>query len=352
MTEQALMAPEQIRAAHADNPGRRDRDLAESLGIAEAQLVAAFVGQNVTRVMASLDDIFSRLNGLGEVMALTRNPHCVIEKVGQYDNYHSGAHASMVLTEDIDLRMFPSHWVHAFAVERATDKGTQRSLQIFDAAGDAVHKIYLRDGSNLDHWHTLVSELKSEDQSQVLDVSQRQPTEAPKANTDKVDALRTEWAKMTDTHQFLRLTSKLKMNRLGAYRIAGEPLARALEPGSVTTMFEQVRDQALEVMVFVGNRGCIEIHGGPIHTLKQMGPWFNVLDPRFNLHLRSDRIAEVWAVTKPTQRGPAVSVEAFDSEGGLILQVFGRRSGENDHRPAWDELVAELQSLAVAEPVQ
>ena len=138
MTEQALMAPEQIRAAHADNPGRRDRDLAESLGIAEAQLVAAFVGQNVTRISASLDDIFSRLNGLGEVMALTRNPHCVIEKVGQYDNYHSGAHASMVLTEDIDLRMFPSHWVHAFAVERATDKGTQRSLQIFDAAGDAV----------------------------------------------------------------------------------------------------------------------------------------------------------------------------------------------------------------------
>lgn len=352
MTEQALMAPEQIRAAHADNPGRRDRDLAESLGIAEAQLVAAFVGQNVTRISASLDDIFSRLNGLGEVMALTRNPHCVIEKVGQYDNYHSGAHASMVLTEDIDLRMFPSHWVHAFAVERATDKGTQRSLQIFDAAGDAVHKIYLRDGSNLDHWHTLVSELKSEDQSQVLEVAQRQPTEAPKANPDKVDALRTEWAKMTDTHQFLRLTSKLKMNRLGAYRIAGKPLARALEPGSVTTMFEQVRDQALEVMVFVGNRGCIEIHGGPIHTLKQMGPWFNVLDPRFNLHLRSDRIAEVWAVTKPTQRGPAVSVEAFDSEGGLILQVFGRRSGENDHRPVWDELVAGLQSLAVAEPAQ
>ncbi|MBO9444597.1 ChuX/HutX family heme-like substrate-binding protein [Ruegeria sp. R14_0] len=349
MTEQALMAPDQIRAAYAENTGQRDRDLAETLGITEGQLVAAFTGIDVTKLSAGLDDLFPMLNGLGEVMALTRNPSCVIEKVGQYDNYHSGAHASMVLTEEIDLRMFPSHWVHAFAIERETENGTKRSLQIFDAAGDAVHKIFLREGSDLSHWNKLVRTLAAEDQSQMLNVAPRKPAEAAKANPDKVDILRTEWAKMTDTHQFLRLTSKLKMNRLGAYRVAGEPLARALDPTSVAQMFEQVRDQALEVMVFVGNRGCIEIHGGPVQMLKLMGPWFNVLDPRFNLHLRSDHIAEVWAVTKPTQRGPAVSVEAFDREGGLIFQLFGRRSGEMDHRPAWDQLVAGLQTLNAIE---
>ncbi len=349
MMEQALMAPEQVRAAYNENPGRRDRDLADSLGLAEAQLVAAFVGHGATRLSADIDDIFPRLNGLGEVLALTRNPSCVIEKVGQYDSYHSGAHASMVLTEDIDLRMFPKHWVHAFAVERDGDKGTKRSLQFFDAAGDAVHKIHLRDDSNHGHWYDLVAALKSEDQAQVLNVAPRQPAEAPKANAEKADALRTEWAKMTDTHQFLRLTSKLKMNRLGAYRIAGEPLVRALEVSAIETMFEQLRAQELEVMIFVGNRGCIEIHGGPVRTIKQMGPWFNVLDPRFNLHLRSDHIAEVWAVTKPTQRGPAVSVEAFDADGGLIFQIFGRRSGETDHRPAWDKLVSGLEPLQTSE---
>lgn len=347
--EQVLMAPEEIRAARMEQPGKRDRDLADSLGIAEGQLLAAFVGHDVTRVSADLDEIFPRLSGLGEVMALTRNPSCVIEKVGQYDNYHSGVHASMVLTEEIDLRMFPSHWVHAFAVERETKDGVRRSLQMFDAAGDAVHKIFIRETSDLTAWDALTRDLALEDQSQTLEVSPRASTEVAKSNADKADILRAEWAKMTDTHQFLRLTSKLKMNRLGAYRIAGEPLVRQLEPSAVVQMFEQVRDQGLEVMVFVGNRGCIEIHGGPVQELKQMGPWFNVLDPRFNLHLRSDHIAEVWAVTKPTQRGPAVSVEAFDAEGGLILQVFGRRTGEIDHRPAWDTLVAGLQSSQEAE---
>ncbi|WP_120631472.1 hemin-degrading factor [Ruegeria sp. EL01] len=344
MMKQVLKAPDQIRAAYAQNSGMRDRDLAESLGLTEGQLIAAFAGQDVTRLSANLDDLFPMLNGLGEVMALTRNTSCVIEKVGQYDNYHSGAHASMVLTEDIDLRMFPSHWVHAFAIERKTDGGVKRSLQVFDAAGDAVHKIYLREGSDLDHWNQLVSALTSEDQSQVLDVEPRSPTETPKANRDKAETLRAEWAKMTDTHQFMRLTSKLKMNRLGAYRIAGEPLVKELAPAAISQMFEQVCDKEIEVMVFVGNRGCIEIHGGRVQTLKQMGPWFNVLDPRFNLHLQTDHIAEVWAVTKPTQRGPAVSVEAFDAEGGLIFQIFGRRSGETDYRPAWDELVARLDS--------
>ncbi len=340
--EQVLMAPQDIRAAYAEKTGKRDRDLAESLGLSEGQLVAAFAGQGATRLTSDMDALFGQLNGLGEVMALTRNLSCVIEKVGQYDNYNPGAHAAMVLTEEIDLRMFPSHWVHVFAVERESDAGTRRSLQVFDAAGDAIHKIFLRDRSDLDHWAHLIKTLAADDQSQTMSVEPRKQTEAPKANPDKAEILRSEWAKMTDTHQFMRLTSKLKMNRLGAYRIAGAPLVRALNPDTIPQMFEQVRDQKLEVMVFVGNRGCIEIHGGPVETLKQMGPWFNVLDPDFNLHLRTDHIAEVWAVTKPTQRGPAVSVEVFDAEGGLIFQIFGRRASETDHRPAWDALVAGL----------
>ncbi|MCA0906967.1 hemin-degrading factor [Ruegeria marisrubri] len=344
--EQVLMAPQDIRAAYAQKTGQRDRDFAESLGLSEGQLVAAFAGQGVTRLTPGLDGLFGQLAGLGEVMALTRNPSCVIEKIGRYDNYHGGQHAAMVLTEEIDLRMFPAQWHHVFAVERETEAGLRRSIQVFDAAGDAVHKIILRDGSDLGHWDSLVRALVAEDQGQTMTVAPRKPAEAPKANADKADALRREWAKMTDTHQFLRLTSKLRMNRLGAYRIAGEPLARAVDPAAVTGLFEQVRDRHIEVMIFVGNRGCIEIHGGPVQNLQQMGPWFNVLDPRFNLHLRSDHIAEVWAVDKPTQRGPAISVEAFDADGALILQIFGRRTGAADHRPAWDALVAALPGPA------
>ena len=338
--------PEEIRAARAEHAKLRDRDLAARLGITEARLVAADCGAGVTRIDPHPDAVMGAAGELGEVMALTRNESCVHERVGRYENYRSGQHASMVLGDEIDMRMFPSHWCHGFMIERESELGLRRSIQVFDAAGDAVHKIHLRDSSTVGAWDGLKSRLALADQSPQIELAARQPTEVAKSEPAKLDILRKEWARMTDTHQFLRLTSKLRMNRLGAYRIAGAPFVRALAPEAANVALQEVSQEGFEVMIFVGNRGCIQIHSGPIQTLKPMGPWQNVMDPRFNLHLRLDHIAEVWAVDKPTQRGPAVSLEAFDAEGGLILQIFGVGKEGRDSRPAWRNLVAGLPGLA------
>lgn len=338
----AILTPEDVRALRSESPKLRDRDFAEQHKISEAQLVAAYTGIKATRIQAHPDQIVAAAQQLGEVMALTRNASCVHEKVGIYDNYRSGAHACMVLNADIDLRMFPNHWVHGFMVETETDVGLRRSLQVFDAAGDAVHKIFLRDDTKIEVWNDLKASLAIEDQSQSLSVEARKPTDPAKADLGKVDILRKEWARMTDTHQFMRLTSKLNMNRLGAYRIVGVPFVRALKVNAVDKMLTTVQKSGIEVMVFVGNKGCIQIHSGPLDTLRPMGPWQNVMDPNFNLHLRLDHIAEVWAVEKPTKRGPAVSVEAFDKDGLIIFQIFGVGNG---HRAAWGEIVEDLEGL-------
>lgn len=315
------LTPTHIRAIRAAEPGARARDFARTHGLAEAELVAAQVGHGATRIAAHPDALMPLVSGLGDVMALTRNESCVIERRGIYGAYHSGAHAQMVLGEEIDLRLFAKHWVHAFALE----EGEKRSIQIFDAAGDAVHKIHLKPGCDVAAFHRLVAALRLPDQEDRLDLAPRAPVEAARGDAAKAQALRAEWAQMTDTHQFLRLVSKLKMNRLGAYRLAGAPCAVAMPPEAVRLLLERAAAGAVPVMIFVGNMGCIEIHGGPIETVTPMGPWINVLDPRFNLHLRADHIAEVWCVDKPTKNGPALSLEAFDAEGALIVQIFASR---------------------------
>jgi len=213
-------------------------------------------------------------------------------------------------------------------------RGSAVSLyyQIMDAGGSRV----------------LPTDLRLNDQAQPLVVAPRKPVEGAKSRPDKLDVLRAEWAKLTDTHQFLRLCSKLRMNRLGAYRIAGAPFVRQLDPSAADAALQAVQAAGIEVMIFVGNRGCIQIHTGPVHTLTPMGPWQNVMDPGFNLHLRRDKVAEIWAVEKPTQRGPAVSVEAFDAEGGLIFQIFGVGKEGRDQRPEWAGIVAGLGSVMEA----
>ncbi|MEM8556041.1 MAG: ChuX/HutX family heme-like substrate-binding protein, partial [Pseudomonadota bacterium] len=260
--EQTVKTAEEIRAARIDSPKLRERDLATNLGISEAQVVAAHVGHGVTPIHLDLENLMPDLESLGTVMGLTRNDSCVIEKDGLYANYTHGVHASMFVNEAIDLRIFPSRWVHGYMVEKDTDRGTMRSIQAFDAAGDAVHKVFLRDASNLDAWADIKEKYTKADVGDTLTPDPRKPLEAPKSNPDKLDVLLKEWSRLTDTHQFMRLTSKMKMNRLGAYRIAGAPWVRPLAPDAVDKALHLVRDARINVMVFVGNAGCIEIHSG------------------------------------------------------------------------------------------
>ncbi|TMV13034.1 hemin-degrading factor [Arenibacterium halophilum] len=331
----------EIRAQWAAQQGRA-RDIAHQLGLREAQLIAARIGHGATAIAAHPDRLFPALGQLGTCMALTRNESCVIEIDGRYENFHAGEHAAMTLEPGLDMRMFPRHWVHGFAFVEDTDTGPRRSIQVFDAAGDAIHKVYLRPASDLDGWDRLVTELALPEQADVIAVDDRAAPEGAKSAPEKRDILLSEWRRLTDTHQFLRLCAKLKMNRLGAYRIAGDEFVRPLSPAAIPAMMQAVQASGAHVMTFVGNAGCIEIHSGPFKTLKAMGPWENVLDPGFNLHLRQDHVAEVWAVEKPTKRGNALSFEAFDAQGNLIFQVFPVAKEANDHRAAWAEIVATL----------
>jgi putative hemin transport protein len=340
MADHALLHPDQIRALRAENPTARARDFAQMHGLAEADLVAAHVGHWATAIDATPDGLMPWIAQMGDVMALTRNASCVHERIGTYEDHHAGPHAQMVLGSEIDLRIFPSHWVHAFAVQEAGEDGIKRSIQVFDAAGDAVHKVHLKPVSDVAVFDRMVADLRLEAQADSLSLGPRALVEGARADASRADVLRAEWDRMTDTHQFLKLVRKLKMNRLGAYRVAGAPHVHALTAEAVTLALRGAADQAIPVMIFVGNAGCIQIHGGRIEKIVPMGPWINVMDPRFNLHLRADHIAEVWCVTKPTKTGDAVSIEAFDAEGALILQIFGYRKAVDP--AAWDALCASL----------
>lgn len=340
----------QIRTAKTEAT-KRDRDLAQSLGISEAALLAAHIGAEgalrTTRIRHHPDEVMPLLGRLGQVMSLTRNASVVHERVGAFGEYRSGPHAAMVLGREIDTRIFPKHWAYGFAVEAQTEKGLRRSLQFFDHYGEALHKVYLRDGSEHQEWAPLLEELRLDDQSPDITPLPAPAHDGAKGDVEKRDTLIAEWRRMTDTHQFNRLCAKLGMNRLGAYRMVDVDMARPVAVDAVETWLNAVAQSGQSVVLFVGNRGHIQIHWGPMKNIKPMGPWLNVLDPDFNLHLRSNRIGEVFVVNKPTKRGPAVSLEAFDQDGELMFQCFGERANDADDLSVWHGILDGLPSLRV-----
>ncbi|WP_265517977.1 hemin-degrading factor [Nitratireductor luteus] len=342
---QQTVEPEAIRRARAEFPKMRERDLAQKLSVSEAEFVAAHCGHGVTRIAPDVERLLKGLEALGPVMALTRNESAVHEKIGVYEKVTASRQHAIVLGSDIDLRIFPSHWAHGFAVEKGSGADKRYSLQFFDAAGDAVHKVHLRGDSNLYAYQQLVETLAMGDQSQqvVTSTPAPKPVEtAAEGDAELFDTLRQRWADMKDVHQFVSILRTLKLSRYQAVHMIGDDFAWRLDGSALGAMMSHAVAQEIPIMCFVGSRGCIQIHSGPVMNVKPMGPWLNVMDPTFHLHLRTDHVAELWAVRKPTKDGHVTSLEAYDAKGSLIIQFFGKRHEGEGEREDWRFLIEHL----------
>lgn len=344
--------PQSIRdrflALRGERPGLRTRDLADELGVSEGEVVAARCGTGVVRLAPRWRELLHGLGAVGPVMALTRNDYAVHEKIGVYSDVRlSGEHHGLVLDPDIDLRLFFGHWAHAFAVTETTRGRELTSIQVFDVDGSAVHKVYVRDGTDRAAFAALVAGLTSEDQSPALSVTSLPPERAARPDDEvDVDLLRRRWSALRDTHEFFPMLRDLDLGRPQALRLVGHEFARPLDPGAFGRTLEGAAAMELPIMVFVGNPGVIQIHGGPIRTVRPVGEWMNVLDDGFNLHLRTTGIAETWLVRKPTDDGIVTSVELFDAEGRQIAWIFGQRKPGQPELEAWRDLAHGLLAAA------
>jgi putative hemin transport protein len=306
--------PAQLRTARESNPKMRERELAKIHNATEGELVAAFVGHGNTRLDFALPEFLPRVAELGKVLALTRNEAAVHEKIGTYNNVSGGKATMLVLDANIDLRIFPSHWKHGFAVVSGEGDAIKRSFQFFDAKGEAVHKIHLKPESDLAAFERLIADFRSQNQSDAFGPLEAAvaPVERPDEDVDR-ELLKAKWEGMTDTHQLFGILKALGVGRHQVLRLVDSEKAWRLENAAIETMLTSAAEVGVPIMCFIGSAGCIQIHSGPISSVKTMGPWINIMDETFHMHLRMDLIHTLWGVRKPVETGYVTSVEAFDS---------------------------------------
>lgn len=325
----------------------RIRNAAQQLGVSEAELLATRLGDGVTRLRPDFRGILGEVGKLGRVMALTRNNDVVHERKGVYlDPSLNPGPVGLFVGADIDLRIFWGPWASAFAVVEPGKETPRFSLQFFGSDGEAVHKIYLVPESDAGAYHDLVQQFRAEEQSDVLEVKPwpAPPAERPDAAID-AEAFRKEWLELKDTHDFYGMLRKHGVSRTQALRLAPEgnyavPVA--------DTAFREVMTKAaassLPIMVFVGNKGMIQIHTGEVHKLLDVPGWFNVIDPDFNLHVREAAIVQSWVVRKPTTDGIVTALECYDAQGELLVQLFGKRKPGIPELEEWRALVAGVEA--------
>ncbi|MBE7636605.1 hemin-degrading factor [Sneathiella sp. P13V-1] len=334
-----------------ENPGKRIRDAALNLGVSEAELVACQLGENIVRLENKPEEILSEIEPFGEVMALTRNQSCVHERKGVYEGpqFHTMGpmRTGLFVNPDIDLRLFMSHWSFIFAVTEDTKVGTRRSIQFFDKSGTALHKIYLTNHSNEDHFDVLLNKYRAVDQNPILELEEY-PEKAPDPADEEVDwdKFLKAWEGMKDTHDFFPMLRKFKVGREQAFKHVPDHFAIQVSNDVARSAIELAQEMKLEIMVFVGNRGCIQIHTGTVNKLVDHGSWFNILDPKFNLHLNEAEIARTWITRKPTEDGIVTAVEVFDKDGEIITTLFGKRKPGEPELDGWRAITSQLTDEA------
>lgn len=335
----------------AAEPGLRRRDQAEKLAVSEAALIDQQCGIQSVRLQSDFKAIIEQLPTLGYIMTLTRNDQAVHERKGVYDNVRINGPMGLVITEDraIDLRIILTRWKHGFAVMEETAKGPRFSLQFFDGTGTAIQKIFLQDSSDANAYVALVEAFRADDQITALafDGEAEKPQYVDSAEVD-AEAFTKEWSEMTDVHQLFGMLRRYKISREQAFEMIGERWAQPFGADQIERILTEAAASELSIMCFVGNQGQIQIHTGPVKNIKRMGPWINVLDPEFNLHLMDGEVASAWLVRKPTDDGDITSLELYSKDGDTIAQFFGQRQEGTPENPHWRELAESVLKEEVA----
>lgn len=336
MEKEITTIKEQWDTLKIEQPKLRIRDAAKHLGVTEAELVNVGVGINNIKLGGDFKELLKEVSTLGYVMALTRNDYCVHERKGIYKKVGFNGHVGLVVAPDIDLRIFMTHWHFAFAV----NENDRLSLQFFDQNGEAVHKIYLTEQSDVNAYHELVKKYRAEDQDAELSIipDAEKAAETPDHEVNLKD-FHNEWINLQDTHDFHGILHKYGLTRTRALRLAPEGYAERMEVSRLQNVLEKASTQLIDIMVFTGSAGVIQIHTGKIVKLIETGPWFNVLDPEFNMHLRLDGIASIWLVKKPTVDGLVHSIEVYDAQGNTIVQFFGKRKPGIPESEGWRSIL-------------
>ena len=139
---------------------------------------------------------------------------------------------------------------------------------------------------------------------------------------------------------------KHSVSRLQALELAPEKdgiqYAKKVSNDVIKKALEKTAETNTPIMVFVGNKGMLQIHTGPVKKLLEMKEWYNVMDPEFNLHIRTNSIKECWLVKKPTSDGDINSIEVFNLNEELVCTFFGKRKPGIPEDKNWTKIVNEL----------
>jgi ABC-type hemin transport system ATPase subunit/putative heme degradation protein len=299
-----LTLKEKYEAYKELHPHKQLAEIAFDLGVSEAALLMTQLGQGVTLLRPQAQDILQCLPSLGYITAITGSPCCQHERKSIYPSQADKTAHPAFVGEGIFLHPNLVKWSIILATDQTEDE--YNSIQFFNTAGCALHKVYLTEKSDLRAYGELINKFKASVQTgMAIEFSEQ------KHHTAQRQAL----------------------------RLAPENRVKEITIQHFKNLMATCSANSVPVMVAAGNEGCLQVHTGSIRNLVGMGAWYHVTDTEFSLQLKESAVTSAWHVIKPTAQGEINSIELFDKQGQPILQVSGTMEDDMPEPEAWREAI-------------
>ncbi|MBQ9183087.1 MAG: hemin-degrading factor [Neisseriaceae bacterium] len=322
-------------------------DGANALGVSELALMldnpnTVYLGSGIERLRL----IVLKLKHLGLVECIARNKNAVSEKTGIYENISLTKTRGIALNVgELDLRLFADKWQYGIAVKDETRDPVSYSIQFYDEFGRAIQKVFLRDWEKVNQWQEIVNEFRDDNKPSAFPVKPPKVRKDRRLQGDELTQFHQRWLDLKDIHEFGSILETFNIDRIAAYEQAPEHCAFKVNTNAFEQAFEMSKEIGIEIMLFVGNRGIVQIQTGQIHNIVKMHGWLNIMDKKeenFCLHLNQENLTQVWVVRRPTRDGFVCSIEGFDQDGDTVLIMFGRRQEGDPELGEWTAITQKI----------
>lgn len=264
----------QLAELRQRNPGLRMREAAQLLQVSELELLVSDP-KNQLLDGAVLEDCLQQMAADGIWMWLARTEGAVLE-VDRKLQFEKGEGFFMLSDDTLRIKLLSSDCMHL--VYTVQEKGSPRSLQLFDNSGVAVLKIYLKDTRRVDKTDAML-----------------QPYFTAKPEQMTIVPAVSAWT---------------KKDEIGDGQSAPKDAYRGI--------IENASLNKLPLEFSLANNGCEFSVSVQPRKIVESGPWFNILDRGFNLHLREDLVANCRVFER---MGFADEWLFYDADGETILRI-------------------------------
>lgn len=313
------ISPAEIRQIQSEKPGMRPRDLSDSIGISEAEYLCAWLDQGNRYITCRPEDIFPKLPEVGQLMALTRNACAVHEMIGVYQSFSPYRTTAECRGPGIRAHLTSKNWVYGFSVEKQRDDKRLCSFQFFDQSGEAVQKIHTRPTSDLKVWDRITQKLSREADPDEIRSQLRAHRVSKPLRQMSVSGLETMFDGCKSKLEYRRVSNDACEHMLTAAATSGLPL-----------------------VCKINSSGCLQTHEGPVTKIMTMGPWVNVMDGSFHMHLRTDHLLGTYVIHRTNGAEIRTSLEAYDATGTRAIYFSNQDDDTAGTEKIWQKIIAEL----------